>query len=123
MDIEEFRDFCLAQPLVTEDTAFGPDYLLFRIGGRIFACIGLVRPDYFVVKCDPVYAIELRERHAEIEGAWHWNKKHWNQVSLSGTLHDAFIRSLILHSYSLVASKLPMAFRHEHPELPTRPTK
>ena len=38
------------------------------------------------------YALELREVHPEIEGAWHWNKKYWNQVNLYGTLEDDFIQ-------------------------------
>lgn len=117
MDIEAIREYCLSLPLVTEDMAFGEDYLLFRVGDRIFGCVGLVRKDYFVVKCDPVLAIELRERYLDIEPAWHWNKKYWNQLRLSGSLSTAMIRSLILHSYSQVVARLPRRFVAQHPEI------
>ena len=115
MNIEEIRDYCLSLPYVEEDMAFGEDYLLFRIFGKIFACIGLNRPDYFVVKCDPDYALDLRDRYAEIEPAWHWNKKYWNQINTQGSLSAEFEKSLICHSYGEVAKKLTAKIRKEHP--------
>lgn len=117
MNIETIREFCLALPMTTEDMAFGEDYLLLRVCGKIFACCGLIRTDYFVLKCAPDYALDLRERHSEIEPAWHWNKKYWNQISLCGTLNDDFIKSLILHSYAEVVKKLPKHLKTTHPEL------
>lgn len=119
MNIESLRDYCLSLPMSTEDMAFGEDYLLFRVCGHIFACCGLTRTDYFVVKCDPDYAVELRERHQEIEPAWHWNKKYWNQLRLSGSLTDEFIMSLIRHSYSEVVKKLTKRQRADYPEITT----
>ena len=117
MDLEKVRDYCLSLPLATEDMAFGDEYLLFRVCDRIFACVGLVRPDYFVVKADAGLAIEWRERYAEIEPAWNWNKKYWNQISLTGSLTPEMIRQLIRHSYSEVVKKLPRRVRTLHPEI------
>ncbi len=119
MNIEEFREYCLALPHTTEDTAFGDEHLLLRVFGKIFACIDFERADYFVVKCHPGYATELRERYHEIEPAWHWNKKYWNQIHLSGTLSDELIKSMIRHSYSEVVKKLPRKTRAEYPEITT----
>lgn len=119
VNIQSLRDYCLSLPLATEDMAFGDDCLLLRVCNKIFACISLVRNDYFVVKCDPEYAIELRERHSEIEPAWHWNKKYWIQINPCGTLTPAFIASLIRHSYSQVVAKLPQKVKREFPELLT----
>ncbi len=117
MNIEEIREYCLSLPLTTEDSAFGEEYLLFRVCDKIYACIGLERPDYFVVKCDADYAIDLRDRHGEIVPAWHWNKRYWNQISLRGSLDDEFIRSLIRHSYSEVVKKLTRAVRGSYPQI------
>lgn len=94
---------------------FGEDFLVLRVCGKIFACIGFARPDYFVLKCDPDYAIRLREENPEIEPAWHWNKKYWNQLSLVGTLSDELIKSLIHHSYGQVVRKLPKKLRDTLP--------
>lgn len=85
MDIETFREYCLSLPS-TEDTGLGEEYLLIRVFGKIFACIGFERPDYFVLKCDPDYALDLRDKYSDIEPAWHWNKRYWNQLRLSGSL-------------------------------------
>ena len=77
MNIESFRDFCLSLPNVTEDFPFDDTTLVFRVGGKIFAIIDLVDTEWFVLKCNPDYAITLRETHNEIVGAWHMNKKYW----------------------------------------------
>lgn len=81
--------------------------------------MSLVDIDNFVLKCDPDYAIELREQHSEIQPAWHWNKKFWNQMPLNGSLRNDFIQSLIRHSYSEVVKKLPKSLKTEHPALLT----
>lgn len=117
MNIEAIRAYCLKLPHTTEDMAFGEAYLLFRVCNRIFACYGFEREDYFVLKCDPDYAVELRDRHPEIEPAWHWNKRYWNQLRLSGQLSDELIRALIRHSYNEVVKKMPRRTRDEHPGL------
>ncbi len=119
MNIESFREYCLSLPDVTEDTAFGEDHLLLRVCGKIFACLDLNRHDYFVVKCNPDYALDLRDRYSEIAPAWHWNKKYWNQVSMSGSLSDEMIQSLVRHSYSEVVKGIPKRLRMEHPEILT----
>lgn len=118
MDIESLREYCLSLPLVTEDFPFEPSGLAFRVMDKIFAYVDLDNPGYFVMKCNPEYAIELRERHECVSGAFHWNKKYWNQVDLScGRLRDEFIMGLIRHSYSEVVRKLPLKVRMSKPEL------
>ena len=117
MNIESIREYCLSLPMTSEDMAFGEDCLLLRVCGKIFACCMLTGADYLTVKCDAGYAVELREEHPEIEPAWHWNKKYWNQLRLDGALGDEFIKSLIRHSYAEVTSKLPRSIKTEHPEI------
>lgn len=111
MNIESVREYCLSLPHATEDFPFDETTLAFRIGGRIFAMIDLERTEWFVLKCNPDMAIELREKYAEIAPAWHMNKRHWNQINLFGYLSEELICSLIRHSYSLVLQKLPKALR------------
>jgi predicted DNA-binding protein (MmcQ/YjbR family) len=111
MNIESVREYCLSLPHATEDFPFDETTLAFRIGGRIFAMIDLERTEWFVLKCNPDMAIELREKYAEISPAWHMNKRHWNQINLFGYLSEELICSLIRHSYSLVVQKLPKALR------------
>ena len=117
MNIESIREYCLSLPLATEAFPFDERTLAFRIFDKIFACVDLERPEWVTMKCNADYAVELREEHSEIEGAWHWNKKYWNQVNLYGSLEDDFILGLIRHSYSEVVKKLKKQVRMEHPEI------
>ena len=110
MDIETLRMYCLSKKGTSEDMPFGEDTLVFRVLGKIFALTSLDTERCRVnLKCDPDYAIELREKYAAIVGGYHMNKKHWNTVECETGLDDALIRALIDHSYSLVAKSLKKA--------------
>lgn len=119
MDLEEVRNYCLSLPLATEDQPFGEDNLIFRVCDKIFARLSLDGDDYIAVKCNPDYAIELRDTYAEIEPAYHWNKKYWNQLRLKGSLSESLIKSLIRHSYAEVVAKMTKKVKTEHPEILT----
>lgn len=111
MNTEEFRDYCLSLPCVTEDTPFDETTVVYRLRGKIFACIATEYPDKVVLKCDPVLALELRARYDAVQAAWHWNKKYWNDILLNGTLSDALLQSLVRHAYAEVNRKLPVRDR------------
>ena len=113
MNVEDIRAYCLSLPLADEYFPFDETTLAFRVQGKIFAMIDLDNTEWFVLKCDPDYAIDLRDRYDEIRGAWHMNKKHWNQLNLFGALPEELIRQLIRHSYAEVVKKLPVAKRKE----------
>jgi predicted DNA-binding protein (MmcQ/YjbR family) len=117
MNIESVREYCLSLPMTTEDMAFGDDYLLLRVCNKIFACFSLEREENLTLKCDPDYAIELRDRYSDIEPAWHWNKKYWNQLRLQSGLSDDLVKGLIRHSYSEAVKKLTKKVKTEHPEI------
>lgn len=114
MDIETIRSYCLSKPLATEDSAFGPEGILFRVYNKIFAYLDLERPDLVVLKCNPDRAIGLHDRYAGILPAWHWNKKYWNEVHFSTDVPDEVIFELIDHSLAEVLSKLPRKTQKEY---------
>ena len=112
MDIETFRTYCLSKPGVTEELPFGPDTLVFKVMGKMFAATGLDRDEFSVnLKCDPERSIRLREAHEEIIPGYHMNKKHWNTVHFEGMLDEPLLIELIDHSYNLVAKGLKKADR------------
>ena len=119
MNVESLREYCLSLPLATEDFPFDETTLVFRVVGKIFAMLDLERPDVVSLKCNPDYALQLREEHPEISGAWHMNKKYCNQVNLSGHLEDEFVQGLVRHSYAEVVKKLTRKERAEHEEITT----
>ena len=83
----------------------------FKVAGKMFLCVDLEHTDYACMKCDPDYALELRDRYAGIDGAYHFNKKHWNQVAFHADVSDALFIELVNRSYHLVVSKLPRRLR------------
>ena len=117
MNIELIREYCLSKPLATEDSAFGEDCVLLRVYGKIFAFLGLEHPDRVVLKCDPDRAIALRDRYEGICGAFHWNKKYWNEVHFDTDVPDEVILELVDHSLSEVLKKLPRNTREEYERL------
>ena len=107
MNIESVREYCLSLPQTTEDFPFDETTLAFRIAGKIFAMIDLENTEWFVLKCNPERALELRDRYMDISPAWHMNKKYWNQLKLQGSLPDKLVKNLICHSYNEVVKKIP----------------
>ncbi|WP_286775177.1 MULTISPECIES: MmcQ/YjbR family DNA-binding protein [Sphingobacterium] len=116
MNIEDLREYCLSIGPVMEETPFGPDTLVFKVGGKIFLLVGLDQIDElrFNVKCNPEWAIELRERHEHaVLPGYHMNKKHWNTIIANRELDDRKLEELILHSYQLIVESLPVKIRQE----------
>lgn len=119
MNIETFREYCLAKKGVTESTPFGPDTLVFKVMNKMFALTGLNSEEFRVnLKCDPDRAIELREEYEHIIPGYHMNKQHWNTVIISdGNIPEKLQRELIDHSYELIVSSLPKKVQKEWEEL------
>lgn len=104
MNIEEIREYCLAKSGVEETLPFGPDTLVYKVGGKIFLLAGLDNdPLSFNVKCDPEKAIELREEYSCVKPGYHMNKKHWNTIEVDGSVPINTLKQWIDWSYELVA--------------------
>ncbi|MFM2156631.1 MAG: hypothetical protein RL516_1380 [Bacteroidota bacterium] len=102
MNIEELRLYCINKKAVTESFPFDEDTLVFKVMGKMFALISISEPDSVNLKCDPEYAIELREKYTSIHSGYHMNNKHWNTVLLNDDASDKLIYQLIDHSYEMV---------------------
>lgn len=114
MNIEEFRDYCITKPGTTEETPFGPDTLVFKVMGKMYALTGIDTFDFINLKCDPEYAIELREQFdGSIRPGYHMNKKQWNSVDTDGSVPDHLIKQMTDDSYDLIVAKLPKKVKEE----------
>ena len=112
MDVESFREYCLAKPGTRESTPFGEDVLVFKVAGKMFALAALDEvPATVNLKCDPDLALDLRDQYEQVRPGYHMNKKHWNTVELDSGIPDRELRKMIDHSYELVVRKLPKASR------------
>lgn len=103
MDLPDVIEYFLGKPGAEETTPFGPDVLVYKVGGKMF---GLTSPDDFPasinLKCDPDRALLLRDQYPAITPGYHMNKKHWNTIVLDGSVPSSLLRELIDHSYELV---------------------
>ena len=113
MNIESFRDFCLSNKGVTEEFPFDELTLVYKVMGKIFVLTDVDNFKSINLKCDPERAMELREKYHAILPGYHMNKKHWNTVEIDGSISDAFLEELIMHSYELVVEKLPNVLKSE----------
>ena len=97
---------------------------MFKVAGKMFALSALDRAPLEVsVKCEPELAVAAARSYPAIRPGYHLNKRHWNTITLDGSLPDQLVRDLIEDSYDLVVSALPSACarssagRRERPRL------
>ncbi len=114
MNIEDFREYCLSFPNVTEKMpfttlkdAYSSEVLCFYIGSKWFCYVNISVFDKCCIKMIPEDAIQLRERYEGITPAWHMNKKHWSDVSFHSDIPTQMIKDLVKQSYDLVKQSLP----------------
>jgi predicted DNA-binding protein (MmcQ/YjbR family) len=108
MDLPDVIAHFLSKPGAEETTPFGPEVLVYKVSGKMFAAAS---PDEFParinLKCDPERSLELRDQHESILPGYHMNKRHWNTLVLNGSLPSKLVAELIDHSYELVKKGLP----------------
>jgi predicted DNA-binding protein (MmcQ/YjbR family) len=105
---------CGAKPGAVEDYPFGDDVAVFKVAGKMFALVSLGQPPGSMsLKCDPDVAVELRARYPAITAGYHLNKRHWNTVTLDGSVPEDEMDELIDHSYELVVAGLTRAERNQ----------
>ena len=106
MDIEKFREYCLAKKGVTESFPFDKTTLVLKVLEKMFA-LGNLDGDLSInLKCNPEKAIELREKYPSVKPGYHMSKKHWNTIEINGSISSEKIQEWIDESYNLVVSKM-----------------
>ncbi|MDL1884718.1 MmcQ/YjbR family DNA-binding protein [Anaerolineae bacterium CFX8] len=111
MDRNELRLYCLSRRAAVEDFPFGDDVAVFKVAGRVFALLPAAGPVRISLKCDPTWAVVLRQTYPAVKPGWHLNKKHWNTVEVDGSIADDEILEMVEHSYQLVVKGLTKAER------------
>lgn len=112
MKLDELRAYCLSKPGADESYPFGPGALVMKVGGKLFAIIADEEDPLTVsLKCEPDIAVMLRKHYPAVGPGYHLNKRHWNTVTLDGTIPKKEIREWIDDSYDLVLEGLPRKTR------------
>ena len=112
MELDQLKKYLLNKPESTEDYPFGPDTLVYKVGGKMFALFGEDdNPKRMNLKCDPNEAIILRDMFESVIPGYHMNKEHWNTVILDDTIPEEEIYKMIDESYRLVVKSLKKSDR------------
>jgi predicted DNA-binding protein (MmcQ/YjbR family) len=110
MQIEPVRAYLNDKPGASEEIPFGPDVFVYKVRGKIFALLAWsAAPLEISLKCEPDFALALRDQYQAVRPGYHLNKKHWNTITLDDSIPEAEIWSLVDHSYTLVVKSLPKA--------------
>lgn len=113
MNIEEYRNYCLAKKGVTEGFPFDKSTLVFKVMGKMFALTRIDSFKYINLKCNTEKAIELRETFNGIKPGYHMSKVHWNSVYLNSDVSDKMLYNLIDNSYELIVKSLTKKIQAE----------
>ncbi len=107
MNFKTMDKYILSKKAATFDYPFDEKTRVYRIGEKMFALTSEESPVRVNLKCDPIYALELRSIYEGVSAGWHMNKKHWNTVTVEDSdVDDETVRELIDHSYELVYGSL-----------------
>ena len=104
MNVDSFRAYCLSFPRATEKLQWGDD-LCFKVGGKIFAILGLDNPR-LCFKCTPETFAELIERE-DIRPAPYVGRYKWVMLDRLDAVGEDELEELIRQSYEMVVAKAP----------------
>jgi predicted DNA-binding protein (MmcQ/YjbR family) len=117
MDWEDVRQYCISKQHAIEDYPFDDRTLVIKVGGKMFALLGSPplqdSAGSVNLKCDPEWAVLLRNTYPAVTAGYHMNKRHWNTVVLDRSIPDDELIEMIDHSYDLVVKSLSKRLRQE----------
>ena len=114
MNIEQWREYLLSFPASVEEMPFGPEVLVYKVAGKLFALLSWQdEPMSINLKCEPNLALQLRDTYPQVTAGYHMNKKHWNTVTLDGSVDDESVKEWVRASYDLIYLALPKKTQRE----------
>ena len=112
MSPAQARQYLLSKPEAFEDFPFGPEVAVLKVGAKMFATLSQNKGVVDInLKCDPHEAVILRDIFPAIRPGYHMNKRHWNTVTLDGSIPDGEIERMVDNSYALVVKGMRRAER------------
>lgn len=102
------KRFALELPFTEHCWPFGPQYDVFKVGGKIFMlftehhCRPVVN-----LKSDPQKSLVNQQIYPSIAPGYHMNKKHWISVYAGEDITVSLLNDLINDSWNLVVDGLP----------------
>lgn len=105
---EQAKKVALELPFAEHCWPFGPEYDVFKVGGKIFMLMGVARGRAHVsLKADPEKSLLNQAIYRSLEPGYHLNKKHWISLYAGDDITPELVTDLVLDSWHLVVDKLP----------------
>ena len=110
MNIEDYRNFCLAlDEEVEEKLPFqmfknGEGVLVFYICGHMFSFFDCNDFSVISLKCQPERILDLKEEHSCIGNPYNESSKHWLGIDPHAAPDD-LLKDLTRNSYEIVKAK------------------
>ena len=87
---------------------FGPEFDVFKVGGKIFMIVSEQRGRPLVnLKSEPQKSLLNQQIYRSIEPGYHMNKKHWISVAPGDDITESLLEELVNDSWNLVVDGLP----------------
>jgi len=125
MNVEEFREYCLSLPEVTEATPFerfskgkffaersgkaertilGRPVLtvVFYVNSHMFCYFNVDDFSNITIKCELSEIAELKEHYQAVSEAFNGDKRYWISVQPNMDIHDEELKELVRKSYEIV---------------------
>ncbi len=116
MTLDELKQYLRSKPGAAEGTPFGPEHLVYKVMGKIFAVVGWdEEPVTMSLKCDPEGVEVLRKVFRAVTPAPYFDKRYWNLVALDGSIPEPELLAMVDDSYDLVVEGLTRAQREQLP--------
>ena len=115
LGLEGVHNLLRAKPGAAAERPFGPEVVVYKIGGKMFAVIGLdpASDHCMSFKCTPEQFAELVERNG-IVPAPYVARYHWVALESFDALGEKELKALLRNSYELVIEKLPKKMKAQH---------
>ena len=114
LTLDFLQNYLLSKKGATEEIPFGPDARVFKVMGKMFALFAWeTDPLRITLKCDPDDALALRQQYAAVQPGYYMNKRHWNTITLDGSVPDPELLAMIDDSYALVVAGLKKSLREQ----------
>lgn len=102
----EIDTYLLSKQGSTFDYPFDKVVRAYRVADKIFALMVDKESLSINLKCNPLYALELRLIYSSVIPGYRMNKKHWNTVMVDGDVDEKLLKELIDHSHALIVESL-----------------
>ena len=101
------KRLALELPFTEHCWPFGPEYDVFKVGGKIFMLVSELRGRPLVnLKADPRKSLLNQQIYPSIEPGYHMNKKHWISVYPGDDITESLLTVLVNDSWHRVVDGL-----------------